>query len=434
MAVLKDYMAGEKVIFKSHQGQNNDFEADYDSLECEKERSPIKAEFDKTAILLDAAANVDALAVSSLLESGVDPNVTNADGLTALHQACIEGSLKVASLLIQNEADINKTDNDWWTPLHAASACDQWRIVNLLLSKEADITAVNADGDLAIDVCEDEKTRKVLEAEMGRQDLMGEAREKLVDVPEEEFTEALKEIIEKEDHKEFKGPHQETLLHIAASNGWTEATKMLIDAGVMVSSIDEQQDTPLHLAAFFGHYEIVEMLGEAGGKVSALNRYRDNVLMMTEDQTMTRLLKAIQNNQKVAAEAKNGIGMRKKRLGSSVKRKSMSEKSMLLMQDMLAEKKTASEFAKHESRIRSLSPTHTHAQRGIGIVDEDGLPMKGTSFAVPTPSPLSPEKKGKDDTVAEDSSTTASLEQLDFTGKTSIKPVKEKGGGCCVLQ
>ena len=84
-------------------------------------------------------------------------------------QACIESSLKVVSVLLQNGANVNATDNDWWTPLHAAAACDHWRIVSVLLQNGADVSMVNADGDLAVDLAEDGKTKQGLEAEMARQ-------------------------------------------------------------------------------------------------------------------------------------------------------------------------------------------------------------------------------------------------------------------------
>ena len=66
-----------------------------------------------------------ALLVSSFLSAGIDVNVTNADGLTALHQVCfvqvckgvltlilqccIENSLKVASILVMHGANVNAT-------------------------------------------------------------------------------------------------------------------------------------------------------------------------------------------------------------------------------------------------------------------------------------------------------------------------------------
>ena len=53
-------MAGEKVAFKSHQGQNRDFETEYDPTSTARERDPTKLQFRPETMFLDAAANVDA--------------------------------------------------------------------------------------------------------------------------------------------------------------------------------------------------------------------------------------------------------------------------------------------------------------------------------------------------------------------------------------
>lgn len=63
----------------------------------------------------------DLAAVNQLLDKGVSPNVTDPDGLTALHRACTENCLNIASVLVAKGADIKAHDNDWWTPLHAAA-------------------------------------------------------------------------------------------------------------------------------------------------------------------------------------------------------------------------------------------------------------------------------------------------------------------------
>ncbi len=59
-------------------------------------------------------------------------------------------------------------DNDWWTPLHAASACGHWRVASFLLTHGADVTAVNSDGDLAIDIAEGDRVVELLREEMDR--------------------------------------------------------------------------------------------------------------------------------------------------------------------------------------------------------------------------------------------------------------------------
>lgn len=44
------------------------------------------------------------------------------EGLTALHQAVLDGSFTAVRLLLKHEAQVNQLDDDGWTPLHAACA------------------------------------------------------------------------------------------------------------------------------------------------------------------------------------------------------------------------------------------------------------------------------------------------------------------------
>lgn len=69
-----------------------------------------------------------------LAEAGVSVDVANADGLTALHQAAIDGEEVVAAWLVGRGAALDAHDNEGWTPLHAAASCGHSAIVRLLLS------------------------------------------------------------------------------------------------------------------------------------------------------------------------------------------------------------------------------------------------------------------------------------------------------------
>ena len=47
-------------------------------------------------------------------------SLPSAAGLTALHQAALDGNLPVVRILARFGADLNCRDTDSWTPLHAA--------------------------------------------------------------------------------------------------------------------------------------------------------------------------------------------------------------------------------------------------------------------------------------------------------------------------
>lgn len=91
-----------------------------------KPRSQTKVCFSPTTLFLSACAQNDIDECERLLklrelrdEGGV--NVTNCDGLTALHQACIDDNDTMVQWLLVHNADINCKDNEGWTPLHASA-------------------------------------------------------------------------------------------------------------------------------------------------------------------------------------------------------------------------------------------------------------------------------------------------------------------------
>ena len=59
--------------------------------------------------------------VRRLLQLGVSPDSTNEDGLTALHQCCIDDSEEMMKLLISFGGNPNAMDTEKWTPLVSQS-------------------------------------------------------------------------------------------------------------------------------------------------------------------------------------------------------------------------------------------------------------------------------------------------------------------------
>lgn len=112
-----------------------------------------KIKFSNSTLFLASCASNDYNECKRLLENNlVDINCATVDGLTALHQACIDGNVKMVSFLLDYGADINCCDNEGWTPLHAAVSCSHDAITRLLLERGADPRLVNNEGELATDL------------------------------------------------------------------------------------------------------------------------------------------------------------------------------------------------------------------------------------------------------------------------------------------
>lgn len=87
--------------------------------------------------------------------------------LFSLFQAVIEDCDDVVHVLIEGGANLNIKDADLWTPLHAAVACGNYDLVKYLNEKGADLVAINADGNMPIDlVDENEDIEMYLDSQM----------------------------------------------------------------------------------------------------------------------------------------------------------------------------------------------------------------------------------------------------------------------------
>ena len=67
----------------------------------------------------------------------------------------IEDCDDVVHVLVDNGATLNIKDADLWTPLHAAVACGNVDLVKYLVEHGADLVAINADGNMPIDLVDE---------------------------------------------------------------------------------------------------------------------------------------------------------------------------------------------------------------------------------------------------------------------------------------
>lgn len=58
-------------------------------------------------------------------------------------------------MLVEGGAALDIKDADLWTPLHAAVACGNFDLVKYLVEHGADLVAINADGNMPIDLVDD---------------------------------------------------------------------------------------------------------------------------------------------------------------------------------------------------------------------------------------------------------------------------------------
>ncbi|XP_039556694.1 protein phosphatase 1 regulatory subunit 16A-like, partial [Passer montanus] len=207
------------------------------AAERRRRRRRKRVTFPASVRLLEAAGRHDVEEVRQFLESGMSPDLCNEDGLTALHQSCIDGSVPVARLLLEAGAAVDARDAELWTPLHAAATCGHLRLAQLLLQRGADLLALTSDGDMPYDLCEDEATLECLESAMAQRGVTQERIEEARAAPERAM---LREIRQRLRHgaplDTPRGHGGDTLVALA---------ELLVAHGADLGARSLQDETPL---------------------------------------------------------------------------------------------------------------------------------------------------------------------------------------------
>ncbi|XP_063256460.1 LOW QUALITY PROTEIN: protein phosphatase 1 regulatory subunit 16A [Prinia subflava] len=292
--------------------------------------------FPASVRLLEAAARHDEEEVRQFLESGISPDLCNEDGLTALHQCCIDASLPLARLLLDAGADPDARDAELWTPLHAAATCGHLGLAQLLIQRGADLLAVNSDGNMPYDLCDDEATLDCLESAMAHRGITQERIEAARAAPERAMLQDIRGLIRDGADLDAPGGHGATLLHVAAARGFLAVAELLLEHRARPDARDADGWQPLHAAACWRQVELAELLVAHGAELGARSLQDETPLDVCGDEEVRARLRELRHRRAAALRGherhRTPLQRRTSSAGSRgkvVRRASLSERSSL---------------------------------------------------------------------------------------------------------
>ena len=190
-----------------------------------------------------AAADGDRPLVEAYLQGGIDHNVPDARGLTAVMAAAAAGKTDVVKALLDDNAKPDLATKDGKTALHLAAENNQPEAVRALIEANADVRARDHDGFTPL--------LRAVQAGYDR----------VVDV----FLSTSRDQLARDGQLD-RG------LTVAAVLGKSKIVGQFLDKGANVNATVEDKQTPLMLAAQYGQQETVEYLLSRGADPRLTNK------------------------------------------------------------------------------------------------------------------------------------------------------------------
>ncbi|KRZ92643.1 Protein phosphatase 1 regulatory subunit 16A [Trichinella sp. T8] len=273
------------------------------SLASLKARRP-KIQFSHGTILLEATQRRDIQEVKQLLIDGADPNSHNEDGLTALHQCAIDNDEEMMQLLIDFHADVNARDSELWTPLHAAACCGHINTMQLLIKNGAALLAVNSDGNMPYDICDDEAALDYIETEMANRGITQDDIDEERLCNERNMLDDMRALYNRGGNMDQKDKQGATLvistcpfflpLHVACANGYYSVAEFLLECGAWVHARDNDGWQPIHAASIWAQPDLIELLVQFGADINARTNSGETPLDLCEDETTRGVILTLQ--------------------------------------------------------------------------------------------------------------------------------------------
>lgn len=197
---------------------------------------------DLSVRFLEAAYEGNYSVVADCIQKGVNINVQNWDGTTALLYATALGNKQIVKLLLEKGANVNVQPNNGLTALITASQFGYTEIAEMLLADSA-----------KTDMADNNKATALHYSSLYNNDTI------------------VFMLLESGANPDLTTYDKASPLTLAAINGSYESAYLLIESGANPDHKDSRGFTPLMLASQNGLFEIAKLLISNGADVNLLN-------------------------------------------------------------------------------------------------------------------------------------------------------------------
>ncbi|XP_037996011.1 ankyrin-3 isoform X22 [Motacilla alba alba] len=210
--------------------------------------------------------------VSELIQRGASVDAATKKGNTALHIASLAGQAEVVKVLVTNRANVNAQSQNGFTPLYMAAQENHLEVVKFLLDNGASQSLATEDGFTPLAVALQQGHDQVVSLLL-ENDTKGKVRLPALHIAaRKDDTKAAALLLQNDHNADVESKSGFTPLHIAAHYGNINVATLLLNRGAAVDFTARNDITPLHVASKRGNANMVKLLLDRGAKIDAKTR------------------------------------------------------------------------------------------------------------------------------------------------------------------